>query len=150
MSWTIFLNACEMHLWGFPGSSAGKESAFSVGDQGLTPGLGRSSREGNGYPLQHSCLENPHGQSLCGLPSPWRHKEKDTTERQSTAQHNPFILSNYGREQGIVNKVNTVKQSHTAVPSFLSRILLVMHLISFPHFGLGGDFRHLSLFLVLW
>ena len=77
-------------------------------------------------------------------------KESDTTERQSTAQHNPFILSNYGREQGIVNKVNTVKQSHTAVPSFLSRILLVMHLISFPHFGLGGDFRHLSLFLVLW
>ena len=77
---------------------------------------------------------------------------KRRTQLSDKAQHNtnPFILSNYGREQGIVNKVNTVKQSHTAVPSFLSRILLVMHLISFPHFGLGGDFRHLSLFLVLW
>ena len=40
-----------MHLWGFPGSSAGKESAFSAGDQGLIPGLGRFSTEGNGYPL---------------------------------------------------------------------------------------------------
>ena len=51
LSWTIFLSTCEMHLWGFPGSSAGKESAFSAGDQGLIPGLGRFSTEGNGYPL---------------------------------------------------------------------------------------------------
>ena len=38
---------------GFPGGSAGKESACSVGDLGLIPGLGRSSGEGNGYPLQY-------------------------------------------------------------------------------------------------
>ena len=42
----------------FPGSSAGKESACNVGDLGLIPGLGRSPGEGNGKPLQHSCLEN--------------------------------------------------------------------------------------------
>ena len=42
---------------GFPGSSDGKESACSAGDPGSIPGLGRS-REGNGYPLQCSCLEN--------------------------------------------------------------------------------------------
>ena len=30
-----------------------------LGDEGLTPGLGRSSEEGNGNPLQYSCLENP-------------------------------------------------------------------------------------------
>jgi len=35
-----------------------KESACNVRDQGLTPGLGRSSGEENGYPLQYSCLEN--------------------------------------------------------------------------------------------
>ena len=38
----------------FPGSSAGKESACNAGDPGLIPGLGRSSGEGIGYPLQYS------------------------------------------------------------------------------------------------
>ena len=43
----------------FPGGSDGKVSACNVGDLGLTPGLGRSLGEGNGNPLQYSCLENP-------------------------------------------------------------------------------------------
>ena len=44
-----------MFLWGgFPGSSAGKESACTAGDPGLIPGSGRSAREGKGYPLQYS------------------------------------------------------------------------------------------------
>ena len=43
---------------GFPGGSAGKESACSVGDQGSVPGLGRSPGERNVYPLQYSGLEN--------------------------------------------------------------------------------------------
>ena len=37
----------------------GKASAYNVGDPGLIPGLGRPSGEGNGNPLQYSCLENP-------------------------------------------------------------------------------------------
>ena len=44
---------------GFPDSSVGKESTSNVGDLDLIPGLGRSPGEGNGYPLQCSCLENP-------------------------------------------------------------------------------------------
>ena len=43
---------------GFPGGSGGKESACNAGDPGSIPGLGRSPGEGNGYPLQDSCLEN--------------------------------------------------------------------------------------------
>ena len=43
----------------FPGSSVSKESACNAGDQGLILGLGRSPRDGNGNPLQYSCLENP-------------------------------------------------------------------------------------------
>ena len=43
--------------WGFPGGSDGKESACNAGDQSLIPGSGRSG-EGNGNPLQYSCLEN--------------------------------------------------------------------------------------------
>ena len=42
----------------FPGGSDGKASACSVGDLGSIPGSGRSSGEGNGNPLQYSCLEN--------------------------------------------------------------------------------------------
>ena len=43
----------------FSGSSDGKESSCNVGDLGLILGLGRSPGEGNGNPLQYSCLENP-------------------------------------------------------------------------------------------
>ena len=41
------------------GGSDGKASAYNVGDLGSIPGLGRSPGEGNGNPLQYSCLENP-------------------------------------------------------------------------------------------
>ena len=44
---------------GFPCSSVGKESACNAGDQDSIPGSGRSPGEGNGNPLQYSCLENP-------------------------------------------------------------------------------------------
>ena len=44
---------------GYPCSSVGKESACNAGDPGLIPGSGRSPGEGNGNPLQYSCLENP-------------------------------------------------------------------------------------------
>ena len=60
---------------GFPGGSDCKESACNAEDLALIPGLGRSPGEGNGNPLQYSCLENPEGYS------PWGHKELDTTEQ---------------------------------------------------------------------
>ena len=43
---------------GFPGASERKESAYNEGDPGSVPGLGRSLGEGQGNPLQYSCLEN--------------------------------------------------------------------------------------------
>ena len=43
----------------FPGGSDSKVSAYTAGDLGSIPGSGRSSGEGNGNPLQYSCLENP-------------------------------------------------------------------------------------------
>ena len=49
----------NLTIWeGFPGGSDGKASACSAGDPGSIPGLGRSPGEGNGNPLQYSCLEN--------------------------------------------------------------------------------------------
>ena len=59
-NWLIFTFSLPTrpHL-GFPGGSDGKASVCNAGDPGSVPGLGRSPGEGNGSPLQHSCLENP-------------------------------------------------------------------------------------------
>ena len=70
---------------GFPGGSNGKEATCDAGDMGSVPVLGRFPGGGHGNPLQHSCLENPHGQRNLGY-SPWGCKELDMTERLSTAQ----------------------------------------------------------------
>ena len=53
------------YLMGFPGGSEVKVSACNVGDLGLIPGSGRSPGEGNGNPLQYSCLENPKDKGAC-------------------------------------------------------------------------------------
>ena len=80
-----------MSLWGFPNGLSDKESTYSAGDTGFIPGSGKPPGEGNGNPLQYSCLENPmdggawwaaesHGRrSLVGC-SPWGHKYSDMTE----------------------------------------------------------------------
>ena len=79
----LLFTVCKMLFTGLPYSSSDKESVGNAGDQGLIPGLGRSSGEEYGNPLQYSCLENFHGQrSLAGY-SPWGRKESDTTERQT-------------------------------------------------------------------
>ena len=49
----------------FPAGSDDKESACSEGDPGSIPGSGRSPAEGNGNPLQYSCLENPMDKGAC-------------------------------------------------------------------------------------
>jgi len=54
-------------LMGFPGGSDGKEFACNAGDLGSVPGLGRSPREGNGYPLQYSSLENCMDSTVHGV-----------------------------------------------------------------------------------
>ena len=55
---------------GFPGGSAGKESACNIGEPGSIPGLGRSAREGIGYPLQYSWASLV-AQLLKNLPALW-------------------------------------------------------------------------------
>ena len=74
-------------IWGFLGSSSGKESTCSVGDPNLIAGSGRTPGGGHGNPLQYSCLENPQGRRSLVSYSPWGHKESGTTERPSTHTH---------------------------------------------------------------
>ena len=55
---------------GFLHSSVGKDSICNAGDPGSIPGSGRSPGEGNGNPLQYSCLENSISRILAGY-TPW-------------------------------------------------------------------------------
>ena len=56
-------------------------SAGDLRDAGLIPGSGRSPEEGNGYPLQYSCLENSMDRGALASYHSWGHKELDATER---------------------------------------------------------------------
>ena len=80
ITWTVF-KLLEMRgphpmdlILSFPGGSVGKESTCNVGDLGLIPGLGKSPREGNGNPLQNSCLREFHGQRRLVSYRPWDHR----------------------------------------------------------------------------
>ena len=69
-----YLWAVLMTTMGFPHSSVGKESTCNAGHPGLIPGKGRSAREGKGYALQYSGLENSMGCIVHGV------AESDITE----------------------------------------------------------------------
>ena len=64
------IGACPRALC-FPGGSAGEEPAHSAGDLASIPGWGGSPREGNGYPLRYSGLENSTGCIVCGVSQSW-------------------------------------------------------------------------------
>ena len=69
------------YLEGFPGGSDGKESTCNAGDAVSIPGSGRASGEGNGYPLQCSCLENPRDAGAWwAAVRLWGRTESDMTE----------------------------------------------------------------------
>ena len=55
----MLISTWQYSIWGFPGGSMVKNLPANAGDAGSIPGLGRSPEEGNGIPLQYSCLGNP-------------------------------------------------------------------------------------------
>ena len=64
-----------------------KESTFNEGDAGLIPGSGRSPEEGNGNPLQYSCLGNPMDRGVWQVTVHGVAKESDTTLRLNNNSH---------------------------------------------------------------
>ena len=73
------LKCIEVYLiWVFPDGSDGKESACRAEDLGSILGSGRSPREGNGYPLQYSCLGNPMDRGAWWATVHGGRKESDT------------------------------------------------------------------------
>ena len=67
MNWEVFLLffsysvSIRLALFILPGGSVVKNPPANAGNEGSTPGSGRSSGEGDGNPLQYSCLGNPMG-----------------------------------------------------------------------------------------
>ena len=108
----------------FLGDSDGKESACNTGDPGSIPGSGRSLGEGNGNPLQYSCLENPGRKSLY---SPCGHKESDTTERLHFSLHGPTNVGN------LTSSSSAFSKSRLYLKNFLVHILMKPSLKNFEH-----------------
>ena len=123
-----FIQTNFSHFLSYFNDSDGKESACNVRDLGLIPGWGKSPGEGNGNPLQYSCLENPRdwGYSSCGC------KELDMTERL-TLSHFQNDLSPMTLVPQFENRLNWLfffeqikqrwKQHHTIQSHLPVRIL---------------------------
>ena len=82
----IIFKLSYIHFWGFPGGSDSKDSACNVGDPGSIPGLGIFPGEGNGYPLQYSCLEKPMDREA------WRATVHEVAKSDTTAQMTLILL----------------------------------------------------------
>ena len=80
---------------GFPTTTDGKESTFSAGDLGLVPGSGRSSGEGNGYPLQYSCLENSMDRGTWRATVHWFAKSGTTEQLTLSLSREMWLSSLY-------------------------------------------------------
>ena len=91
-------------VWSFPGGSVVRNPPANAGDTrntGSIPGLGRASGEGNGNPLQSSCLENPHGQrNLVGC-SPWGHRVRH--DKAGIVTHHPMPWTSSSLNQGLLD-----------------------------------------------
>ena len=94
----MYIFLITVYILDFRGVSDSKESTCNVVNLGSFPGLERSPGEGNGYPLQYSCLENLHGQwSLVGY-NPWGCKESDVTEFWTKHKHStPWLERSRGK-----------------------------------------------------
>ena len=91
LTWLNYVNAYFTTVWGFPGGSVGKNLPANAGDAGSIPGSGRPPGEGNGHPLQHSCLGNPMDRGAWQATAHGVTKESDTTERLNI---NSKVISN--------------------------------------------------------
>ena len=94
---------------GFPGGSAGKDSACNVGYPGSIPGLRRSPEEGKGYPLQYSGLENAMDCIVHGVAKSWT-RQSDLAAVAAAASDLHFPSSPIGTGQTI-DPIKCLKQA---------------------------------------
>ena len=124
---------------GFPGGSDGKESACNVGDLGSIPGLGRSPGEGNGNPLQYSCLENSIDRgtwwaAVHGVTKSWTRLSNSHTH---TLTRMPATLTSKGHHREPQSQPTCAGCCGFSSPSFIlnpNLTLLLFYLISFKKY----------------
>jgi len=96
----------------FPGVSMVNNPPANAGDMGLIPGLERSPGEGNGNPLQYSCLGNPLDSS-----SPWGHERvrQDLASKQQTLNSCSYLKLNVklNNTYFIMVTLNSIKKKNT-------------------------------------
>ena len=97
----------------FPGGSDSKMSAYNAGDLGSIPGSGRSPGEGNGNPLQYSCLENPMDGGA------WRATVHGVAK--SRTQLSDFTFN----PEGAVEQLHPASWRHCALLGFSLEVLLI-------------------------
>ena len=78
---------------GFPGGTVVKNTPANAGDEGLIPGSRRSPGEGNGNPLQYSCLENCMDRGAWQATVRGGHKELNMTEHSTEIEQKLMICS---------------------------------------------------------
>ena len=96
------------------GGSDGKASACNAGDLGSIPGLGRSPREGNGNPLQYSCLENPMGRGAW-----WATAHGVAKSRTWLSDFSSFTSSRWGSPKSLYTVPETNMTLYTNSTSIL-------------------------------
>ena len=120
-----------LDLLGFPHSSVGKSSTYSAGDLGSIPGLGRSPGEGNGNPLQYSCLENPMDRGAWRATySPWGRKRV----RHNLATKPPELFRSKIQSISVMGLWSFI----THIPLFCLSALFLSVLSSSSHFPPSG------------
>ena len=83
---------------GFPGGSDNKETICNAGDLGLIPGSGISPGEGNGNPLQYSCLRNPMDRGACQATVHGVTESQTQLTCFTLSSHTVFLGGTSGRE----------------------------------------------------
>ena len=101
---------------GLPWWLRGKESDCNAGDTGLIPGLGRSSRGGNGSPLQYSCLKSPRDRGAWSATVHRDHKELDTTEYRARVLRSVLPSAGLGRSTAVTSGKTEVTLGPSPLP----------------------------------
>ena len=145
-----YLTIC--HFWGFPGDTVAKNARASAGDtrdMGSIPGSGTSPGEGNGNPLQCSCLGNPTDRGACGPEEPMglQRGGDDSAHACALAVHIPNTVSSR-----MIPYTPTLSHLKKGLIPFFPFSICSSHGVCFPHCMLcGGRHSALSRLLVyLW
>ena len=101
LTWALNKKSLDKSKSGLPWWLRGKESDCNAGDKCLIPGLGRSSRGGNGSPLQYSCLKNPRDRGAWCATIHRGHKELDTTEHRARVLRSVLPSAGLGRSTAV-------------------------------------------------